>query len=98
MHGLPQKIGQLMALEDPGGPSAFGALTESPSAVAPQVALDLLEAALGCPWSRHFRSIDGEGIAASLGQVHKGVLADGRAVAVKIRYPESAGNVDTSIA
>jgi predicted unusual protein kinase regulating ubiquinone biosynthesis (AarF/ABC1/UbiB family) len=97
LHGLPQKIGQLMSLAGPGGPSAFAALTESPSALAPEVAFSLLEAALGCPLSDCFHSIDATGIAASLGQVHKAVLRDGRTVAVKIRYPDSAANAQADL-
>ena len=97
LHGLPQKIGQLLALAGPDGPSSFAPLTETRSALPLCAALDLLEASLGRPWTDCFRSIDAEGIAASLGQVHRAVLRDGRPAAVKIQYPDSAANVDADL-
>jgi len=93
LHGLPQKMGQLLALAGPDGPSSFAPLTESRSTLPLSAALDLLEASLGRPWADCFRSIDPEGIAASLGQVHRAILRDGRPAAVKIQYPDSAANV-----
>jgi predicted unusual protein kinase regulating ubiquinone biosynthesis (AarF/ABC1/UbiB family) len=97
LHGLPQKIGQLLALAGPDGPSSFAPLTECRSSLPPRAALDLLEASLGCTWTDRFRSIDSEGIAASLGQVHRAVLRDGRRAAVKIQYSDSADNVDADL-
>jgi predicted unusual protein kinase regulating ubiquinone biosynthesis (AarF/ABC1/UbiB family) len=97
LHGLPQKIGQLLALAGPDGPSAFAPLSESRSALPLRAVLDRLEASLGRPWTDCFRSIDAVGIAASLGQVHRAILRDGRTAAVKIQYPDSAANVDTDL-
>src|SRR5271156_4539081 len=77
LHGLPQKIGQLLALAGPDAPSSFAPLTEARSALPKGAALDLMEASLGRPWTDFFRSIDAEGISASLGQVHRAVLRDG---------------------
>jgi predicted unusual protein kinase regulating ubiquinone biosynthesis (AarF/ABC1/UbiB family) len=97
LHGLPEKIGQLLALAGPDGPSSFAPLTESRSALPLCAALGLLEAALGRPWTDCFRSIDPDGVAASLGQVHRAILRDGRTAAVKIQYPDSAANVDADL-
>jgi predicted unusual protein kinase regulating ubiquinone biosynthesis (AarF/ABC1/UbiB family) len=97
LHGLPQKIGQLVALAEPGEPSAFAPLSESQSALAGAAAMSLLEAELGRPRLDRFRWIDAMGIGASLGQVHKAVLKDGRVVAVKIQYPDSAANVEADL-
>jgi predicted unusual protein kinase regulating ubiquinone biosynthesis (AarF/ABC1/UbiB family) len=97
LHGLPQKFGQLLALAGPNGPSSFTPLTESGDALPLRAALDLLEASLGCPWTDCFRSIDAEGIAASLGQVHRAILRDGRTAAVKIQYADSAANVSADV-
>ncbi len=48
----------------------------------------VLRAELGDGWRGLFTSFEAEAVAAaSLGQVHRGVWADGRAVAVKVQYP-----------
>jgi aarF domain-containing kinase len=48
----------------------------------------LLTRALGRPWSNVFSHVDPEPLgAASIGQVHRAVLRDGRVVAVKVQYP-----------
>lgn len=88
LHGLPQKVGQLLVLGELDQPeSAFWSLTESVSPLPPPVALRQLESELGRPLAECFRTVDGRGIAASLGQVHRAALLDGTPVAVKLQYP-----------
>lgn len=54
----------------------------------PQLAKDVLEADLGRPTAEVFAEFTDEPMAAaSIGQVHRAVLHDGRQVAVKIQYP-----------
>jgi predicted unusual protein kinase regulating ubiquinone biosynthesis (AarF/ABC1/UbiB family) len=49
---------------------------------------EVLRADLGVRWRSKFHSFDDQPVAsASIGQVHRGVWADGRDVAVKIQYP-----------
>lgn len=50
--------------------------------------LPALERGLGRGHREVFAALDPAGEAASLGQVHRGLLHDGRPVAVKIQYPE----------
>ena len=58
----------------------------------------VVERELGCPISEVFASFDDTPIAsASLAQVHRARLHDGRDVAVKIQYPEIAQLVATDI-
>lgn len=94
MHGLPQKIGQLLAFSefDHSDP-AFTRLTEnSPTLPAPDAFAEL-ERQLGRSLWDCFRSIDPEGISASIGQVHRATLHDGRDVAVKVQYPQVAEQI-----
>ncbi|HEX6255591.1 MAG TPA: AarF/ABC1/UbiB kinase family protein [Euzebyales bacterium] len=51
----------------------------------------VLQAELGLEWRRRFATFDEVApLAASIGQVHRATLADGRPVAVKIQYPDIA--------
>lgn len=89
LHGLPQKIGQILSLgelEEDGGD--YTALTEAPPALPAEEAFALIEERLGGPIDEFFSDIDPEGISASLSQVHHATLLDGREVAVKIQFPD----------
>lgn len=91
MHGLPQKIGQLLSLSElTQRDQPFTALTESQQVLPEGQARALVEHHLGRGISEVFDRFDAKGIGGSLGQVHRGVLKDGRAVAVKIQYPDIA--------
>lgn len=53
---------------------------------------------LGAEWETKFQRFTREAAAAaSLGQVHRAVTADGREVACKLQYPEMASAVETDI-
>ncbi|GBQ07948.1 MULTISPECIES: ABC1 kinase family protein [Acetobacter] len=57
-----------------------------------------MTAELGAGWERNFRSFGREAAAAaSLGQVHKAVLADGRQVACKLQYPDMNAAVEADL-
>ncbi|MGB7404995.1 MAG: AarF/ABC1/UbiB kinase family protein, partial [Pacificimonas sp.] len=58
----------------------------------------ILIAEWGRDWRQRFKSFTPRPIAAaSIGQVHKGVLPDGREVAVKVQYPGVAKSIDSDI-
>lgn len=57
-----------------------------------------MSAELGADWEKKFRSFSREAAAAaSLGQVHRAVGKDGRALACKLQYPGMAAAVDTDV-
>lgn len=96
LKGGAMKVGQALSVLEAAIPEEFGepyreALTklqkDAPPLSAPKVHR-VLDAQLGTKWRDRFTSFDDTPIAsASIGQVHKGVWADGREVAVKIQYP-----------
>jgi predicted unusual protein kinase regulating ubiquinone biosynthesis (AarF/ABC1/UbiB family) len=68
--------------------TAFERLRSEAPPMAPELARAVLERELGVRAESAFAEFDWEPFAAaSIGQVHKGTLPDGRAVAVKIQYP-----------
>jgi predicted unusual protein kinase regulating ubiquinone biosynthesis (AarF/ABC1/UbiB family) len=57
-----------------------------------------MAAELGKDWEKKFKSFSREAAAAaSLGQVHRAVAKDGRALACKLQYPNMAAAVDSDI-
>ena len=52
----------------------------------------------GIGWRDHFIEFSDQPFAAaSIGQVHRGVLKDGRVVAVKVQYPGVAKGIESDI-
>src|SRR6202012_3455445 len=71
---------------------------EAPAMPWEQVVKVLEEEYDGEPLSEYFAEIDHEAFAAaSIGQVHKAVLLDGRRVAVKIQYPGIAEAMESDL-
>lgn len=57
-----------------------------------------LERELGADWREKLQSFDEVPIAAaSIGQVHRAVLKDGRVVAMKIQYPGVADSIESDL-
>lgn len=57
-----------------------------------------MQAELGPDWQQRFRSFEAQSSAsASLGQVHKAVTHDGRALAVKLQYPDMQSAVAADV-
>ncbi|MCP9273898.1 macrolide-binding ATPase MABP-1 [Mycolicibacterium arenosum] len=96
LKGGAMKVGQALSVMEAAVPEQFGepyreALTKLQKDAPPLPAAKVhrvLDAQLGTKWRDRFSSFDDTPVAsASIGQVHKGVWADGRDVAVKIQYP-----------
>lgn len=83
--GVPAKVGQLLGLLGRG--DEFEALGDGVEPLPYDIAARLVEERLGAPVDGLFSEFSPQGHGASFGQVHQARTADGRAVAVKLRYP-----------
>ena len=98
MKGVLMKLGQMASYVDDGlSPAArrtLSRLQDSVPPMSPELAAQVIIEELGQPPERAFATWDPEPIAAaSIGQVHRAITRDGRAVAVKVQYPGIAETI-----
>ncbi len=91
LKGAAMKVGQMLSLQDAFLPPEVAVVLRSLQGETPSLPLSMVEdqlaEELGDPL-QIFASFEPEAFAAaSIGQVHRAVLRDGRHVAVKIQYP-----------
>src|ERR1700761_4090921 len=99
LKGGAMKLGQALSIFEAALPPELAGpyratltkLQESAPALPASTVHRVLEQDLGADWRESFESFDDNpAAAASIGQVHRAVWADGRGVAVKIQYPGAA--------
>lgn len=104
MRGAAMKLGQLLSMEagdvlPPELAQILSRLQADADPMPPQQLKIVLRDAWGGDWRRAFRSFDTRPIAAaSIGQVHRASLRDGRDLAIKVQYPGIAGSIDSDVA
>lgn len=103
MRGAAMKMGQLLSMDagdvlPPDLAQILGRLrAEAHHMPAPQLK-KVLTAAWGPDWLRSFQRFDVRPIAAaSIGQVHRAMTADGRDLAIKVQYPGVRRSIDSDV-
>lgn len=106
--GVLMKAGQIFSMVDPTDvgngelspyQKALTRLQADAPPMDPQLAKEVLQADLGRSVEELFAEFSDEPVAAaSIGQVHRAVLHDGRKVAVKIQYPGAAEAIRADLA
>jgi predicted unusual protein kinase regulating ubiquinone biosynthesis (AarF/ABC1/UbiB family) len=92
MKGALMKLGQMASYLDDGLPEpvreALASLQQDAPPMSPGLAAQVVETELGGPPDQIFDTWDEHPLAsASIGQVHRAITRDGRAVAVKVQFP-----------
>jgi predicted unusual protein kinase regulating ubiquinone biosynthesis (AarF/ABC1/UbiB family) len=102
MKGVLMKIGQMASYVDDGlAPQVRRTLSRLQDSVPPmsaELAAQAVKEELGGPPAQVFAKWDPVPIAAaSIGQVHRAITRDGRAVAVKVQYPGIAETISADL-
>jgi predicted unusual protein kinase regulating ubiquinone biosynthesis (AarF/ABC1/UbiB family) len=102
MKGVLMKLGQMASYVDEDMPQTFraamGRLQHNAPPMSPELASSVIVDELGDAPERVFAKWDAWPFAAaSIGQVHRAITRDGRAVAVKVQYPGIARSITSDL-
>ena len=102
LKGPLMKVAQLLSTIPDALPEEYASELANLQSNAPPMGWSFVRrrmaAELGPDWERRFASFGREAAAAaSLGQVHRASLADGREVACKLQYPDMPSTVDADL-
>jgi predicted unusual protein kinase regulating ubiquinone biosynthesis (AarF/ABC1/UbiB family) len=102
LKGPLMKLGQMASVSSgllpPQISNALSVLRKDASPAPYSVIAEQIEAELGAPPERLFRSFEKKPYAAaSIGQVHRATTDDGRDVVVKVQYPDIARSLDADL-
>lgn len=103
MRGAALKLGQMLSIQDnqfisPELQAIFERVRDSADFMPRWQLEKVLVKELGADWHDKLLEFDMKPFAAaSIGQVHRGVLKDGRPVAIKIQYPGVGESIDSDI-
>ena len=103
LRGAAMKLGQMISL-DAGDvlPAELTAilskLRDSAHFMPPAQLQRVLDTEWGAGWRRRFKHFEATPIAAaSIGQVHRATMPDGRVLAIKVQYPGIAASIDADV-
>ncbi|XP_029026650.1 atypical kinase COQ8B, mitochondrial isoform X2 [Betta splendens] len=103
VRGAALKIGQMLSIQDnsfinPQLQKIFERVRQSADFMPTWQMKKVLEEELGPHWQEKLMSFEDKPFAAaSIGQVHHGVLKDGREIAMKVQYPGVAESIHSDI-
>lgn len=103
MRGASLKLGQMLSVQDehmlpPAISKALERVKQSADYMPKHQLYSQLTSQLGSDWKSEFAEFNDIPVAAaSIGQVHKGTLKDGRIVAVKVQYPGVADSITSDL-
>ena len=103
LRGAAMKLGQMISMDAgdmlPAELSTILARLRNQGYRMPPTQLDqVLTREWGAGWRRRFRHFEAAPIAAaSIGQVHRATLPDGRVLAIKVQYPGVADSIDADV-
>ncbi|MDO8899806.1 MAG: AarF/ABC1/UbiB kinase family protein [Phenylobacterium sp.] len=103
LRGAAMKLGQMISMDGgdvlpPELATILGRLRDAAHFMPPAQLHRVLKGAWGADWRQRFAHFETTPIAAaSIGQVHRATLRDGRLLAIKVQYPGVAASIDADV-